>query len=113
MKIKIAEENEIFEIQKFFERHLDRKNKAIYSEEFFCPFGISANIKRRQMLVIFDDDKVVGALRFYPRKKDKIISIYQFAIDENYRGKNLMNKMLEFLGYKEYEVLCPVNIDFN
>ena len=46
-------------IQKFFDKNLDRKNKALYSDEFFCPFGISAAIKRKQVFAIFENEKVL------------------------------------------------------
>ncbi len=113
IKIKLVDIVETEKIINFFENNLDRKNKAIYSEEFFCPFGISAAIKRKQIFAIFEDGEVLAAVRIYKRKRDGIISVYQFAVGKKYRGKNFLKRILKFTKYKKFEFSCPKNIDFN
>jgi diaminopimelate decarboxylase len=66
----------------FFNENLDRNNSAVYSEEFLCPLGIKAAIKRKQMIVATVEGQVVGAFRFYRKKTQNKISLYQFAISE-------------------------------
>ncbi len=114
MIAKLATKKHEDEINIFFETHLNKNNEAITCEEFFCPFGVKAAIKRKQVIIILDDDKkIVAATRFYPRKRDGVVSVYQFAIDEQNRGENFLKKMLFVTGYKNFEVLCPLNSKFN
>lgn len=97
----------------FFTKYLDASNPAIYSPEFFCPLGVKAAAKRGHIIVCLDKNYIVAALRVYPRKKDTIVSLYQFAIHENYRGQGLLQKMLKFTGFNKFEILCPKYIAFN
>ena len=118
MKIKLATKEYSEEVVEFFEKNLKRENEALYSEEFFCPFGVRAAVGRSQIILAIDGDKIVGAVRFYPRKRDKIISIYQFAVDEKYRGQKIMNLIFNTILEEEkdfqfLEALCPVEISFN
>jgi len=114
MKIKLATKEHEKEILFLFQKNLDENNPAIYSQEFFCPFGLKSAIQRKQVVIVLNEKKeVVAGLRFYPRKRDGIVSLYQFVIGEKKRGKNLLRKMLEKTGYKKFEVLCPIKIDFN
>jgi len=113
LKIRLAKESEKSQVVDFFEKNLERENKAIYSREFFCPFGVSSAIKRNQVAVVLDKNLVVGALRFYPRKRDGIVSVYQFAVDKEYRGQKIIFQILKELNFEEYEFLCPIGNDFN
>lgn len=113
MKIELATKRYENEIIIFFEHYLDKNNEAITGREFFCPFGVKAAIKWKQVIIILDNQKIIAAIRFYPRKRDDIVSVYQFAIDENNRGNNLLKKMLLTTGYNEFEVLCPLKSPFN
>jgi len=101
------------EIINFFEKYLDKNNEAITGREFFCPFGLTAALKKKLLIIIFDNEKIVASVRFYPRKRDHIVSVYQFAINENYRGQSLLKKMLSITGFKTFEILCPLNSKFN
>jgi len=113
LKIKLAKENEKGQVIDFFQKNLEIENKAIHSREFFCPFGVSAAIKRNQVAVVLDKNLVVGALRFYLRKRDGIVSVYQFAVDKEYRGQKIILEILKKLGFKKYEFLCPLENNFN
>jgi len=114
MKIKLATKENENEVVFLFQENLDKNNPAIYSQEFFCPFGLKSAIQRKQVVVVLNEkNEVVAGLRFYPRKRDGMVSLYQFVIEDKYRGKNLLRKMLEKTGYKKFEVLCPIEIDFN
>jgi diaminopimelate decarboxylase len=44
------------------------------------------------MIVATVDDQVVGAFRFYRKKTQDKISLYQFAISEIYRGQGLLKR---------------------
>jgi len=102
------------EINIFFEKYLDKNNDAISCEEFLCPLGLKAAIKRKQVVIILDDKQnVIASLRFYPRKRDNIVSVYQFAIDKKYRGQNFLKKLLFITDYKRFGVICPINSKFN
>jgi len=113
MKIGLATEKYSKQIIEFFDNHLDKDNKAVCSEEFFCPFGTSAAVKRGQIVIGVHNDIIISAIRFYPRKRDKIVSVYQFAIDEKQRGNKLLQQMLWVTGYDTFEFKCPKEIDFN
>lgn len=113
MNIKLANYKYTEQIIKFYDKYLDKNNEAIHSGEFFCPFGVKLAIKRNQLIIILDENKLVSVVRFYPRKRDNIVSVYQFAVDEKYRWKKLLQKMLEFTECKEFEFVCPKNIEFN
>ena len=98
----------------FFEKNLTANNDGIASEEFRCPFGIRAAIKRKQIVICVVNNEIVAAMRFYPRKTSpNVASLYQFAIDKKYRDKGLLQKMLLFTGCKAFESLCPIKSDFN
>jgi len=113
MKIELATKEHTKQIIEFFDNNLDKNNKAIYSEEFFCPFGISGAIRRNQVVIGIDKNEIVSAVRFYPRKTDELVSIYQFAVDEVYRGNQLLQRMLKLTGFSQFEFKCPKDISFN
>ena len=113
MKIELAKNN-FEDIIHFFKNNLDANSDAITSKELSCPLGIKAAIRRKEIIVCTENDKIISALRFYIRKREPdTISLYQFAIDLKYRGKNLLQQMLHFTGYKKVEAMCPIKSDFN
>ncbi|MCM3238870.1 hypothetical protein M3589_14190 [Heyndrickxia oleronia] len=65
MQIALANPTHMSEVVTFLKENLDRNNNAVYSEEFLCPLGIKAAIKRKQMIVATVEGQVVGAFRFY------------------------------------------------
>jgi len=72
MIAKIATEQNEDEVNIFFEKYLDKDKDAITCEEFLCPFGVKAAVKRKQIVIIIDNEKrIIAAARFYPRKRDK------------------------------------------
>ena len=113
MQIELAKSDSAELIIQFFDKYLDKNNSAIISREFFCPLGIKAAINRNQIMICLKNNEIRAAVRFYPRKRDQIVSIYQFAIAEKFRGKKLLLKMLEQTGYKNFEIICPIDSDFN
>ncbi|MCH7322089.1 GNAT family N-acetyltransferase [Solibacillus sp. MA9] len=113
MQIALANPTHISEVVSFFNENLERNNSAVYSEEFFCPFGVKAAIRRNQMIVATVEGQVVGAFRFYRKKTQNRISLYQFAISEIYRGQGLLKKMLKTINDLPIISLCPTDSDFN
>ena len=113
MQITLAEITHTPQVLSFFKHNLDRNNNGIYSEEFLCPLGIKAAIRRKQMIVAIVDGQVVGAFRFYRKKTSNTISLYQFAISEVYRGKGLLKKMLKTINDLPILALCPIESEFN
>lgn len=114
MKIEIATKRYEKQIIFFFQKHLIKNNPAIHSREFFCPSGVKVAINKGYIILILNEnDDVVAAVRVYPRKRDDIVSVYQFAINEKYRGNNLLKIMLKFTEYEIFEFLCPIEINFN
>lgn len=107
MQIALANPTHIPEVVSFFNENLDRNNSAVYSEEFLCPLGIKAAIRRKQMIVATVEGQVVGAFRFYRKKTHNTISLYQFAISEIYRGQGLLKKMLKTINDLPIISLCP------
>jgi hypothetical protein len=113
MKINLAPISATSNIVTFFGKYISSDNDALYSGEFFCPDGIRAAIRRNQVLITVVDNRIIGCLRFYRRKTQKIISLYQFAIDENYRGQGVLKQMLDAINDVPIEVLCPARSKFN
>ncbi|KOO52097.1 GNAT family N-acetyltransferase [Viridibacillus arvi] len=113
MQIALANPTHISEVVYFFKENLDRNNSAVYSEEFLCPLGIKAAIRRKQMIVATVEGQVVGAFRFYRKKTQDKISLYQFAISEVYRGQGLLKKMLNTINDLPIVALCPTESNFN
>ncbi|QOV12600.1 GNAT family N-acetyltransferase [Viridibacillus arvi] len=113
MQIALANPTYISEVVYFFNENLDRNNSAVYSEEFLCPLGIKAAIRRKQMIVATVEGQVVGAFRFYRKKTQNKISLYQFAISEVYRGQGLLKKMLNTINDLPIVALCPTESNFN
>jgi len=113
LTLKIAEEFEIKSTQLFFKIYLDSETDWITNEEFLCPFWVSANIKKWQVVILKNWIRIIWALRFYPRKREKLVSVYQFALDEKFRWKWLIKKMLEKTWYKDFELNCFINSEFN
>ncbi len=111
--LKIAEKNEIKKVQDFFWKYLDKNNSWIVNEEFLCPFWVEWAINREQIAILKDNEKIIWALRFYPRKRDSIVSVYQFALEEKFRWKWLTKKMLQKTWYKIFEANCFLVSDFN
>ncbi len=113
MQIGLAKEKYVKQIIDFFDNNLDKDNKAVHSREFFCPFGLRAAIKKSWVIIGIDKNEIISAVRFYPRKTDGIVSVYQFAVDEKYRGNKLVQKMLSVTGHEQFEFKCPKDIEFN
>jgi len=112
-KVKLASKNSTDQVLSLFEKYLLPNNDALSSEEFLCPFGVRAAIRRNQMLVIYSGSTIIAAARFYKKKHDKETSLYQFVVDVNHRGKRLLLKMLNFIRDQDIVSLCPKNSDFN
>ena len=113
MQIALASPTQIAEVVSFFNENLDHNNRAVYSEEFLCPLGMNAAIRRKQMIVATVENQVVGAFRFYRKKTQKNISLYQFAISEIYRGQGLFKKMLKTINDLPIISLCPMDASLN
>lgn len=114
IKIKIAENNQKNSIAWFFQENLNKNNKAIYSREFFCPFGLKKAVQEKNVAIVEDDEgEIIAGVRFYLRQGDNVVSIYQFAIKEKNKKQNLLKKMLKKTGHKKFEVLCPIDLEFN
>ncbi|OLS37155.1 hypothetical protein BTR22_10770 [Alkalihalophilus pseudofirmus] len=113
MQISLANLSHVSEVITFFNENLDTNNSAVYSEEFLCPLGMKAAIKRNQMIIATDQGKVVGAFRFYRKKTQKQISLYQFAISESHRGQGLLIDMLNTINDLPIFVSCPTSSNFN
>ena len=110
--ISFAQVSDTNNIVHFFNEYLTHTNSAIYSEEFFCQKGVAAAIRRKNVVVAYYNDRIIGAYRFYRRKNGEI-SLYQFAISEDWRGRKLIQEMLKLLGDVTVHAKCPINHNFN
>lgn len=113
MNIQLASQEHTKSVQVFFQNNIERDMEGIYSDEFVCPLGVRAAIQRKQMLVAVVNNEIVGAMRFYPKKTAKKVSLYQFAIDERFRGRGMLQQMLAQCGDSPIHALCPVDSSFN
>ena len=113
MIIQLASTDQIPSVQSFFQKHLAREMEGIYSDEFVCPLGVRAAVRRQQMLVAVVNGEIVGAIRFYLKKTVRKVSLYQFAIDERFRGRGVLQQMFALCGHAPIHALCPVESSFN
>lgn len=113
INIKTATREDDFQIKSFFNQYLSDENKAIYNGEFLCPDGLKFAIMKGNVIVAKIGNIVVGALRYYKRKRDNCVSLYQFAISEAHRSIGLVLEMLSLLKDNEIIVKCPIDINFN
>jgi len=113
MITRYANKSDTVQVISLFEQYLLKDNDAIYSEEFFCSYGMKAAIRKNQMIVAIENDLIIGAMRFYRKKKQNNISLYQFAVSVPYRGRNIMMKMLELINDIDIIIKCPLSSKFN
>jgi predicted N-acetyltransferase YhbS len=105
--IRLATEKERGQVIALFGRYSGEIGENTVSEEFLCPYGARAAIERNQMIVAIESGDIVAAVRFYPRKRDGVVSVYQFVVDKEYRGGGLVKKMLRETGHSTFEAVCP------
>jgi Acetyltransferase (GNAT) domain len=113
MYIGLANRTYSDEIVSFLSSNIDSSHSGLYNQEFLCPDGVKASIRRNQMLIALEKNEVVGAVRFYPKKTTNTISLYQFAVRKDYRGIGLLENMLKTLNIAPIQVMCPVESGFN
>ncbi|EKE04895.1 MAG: hypothetical protein ACD_19C00429G0055 [uncultured bacterium] len=113
MNIRLATSNDIQNVCSFFFKYIVKGNDALCSDEFLCMFGVKAAVSRNQVIIAIEDNEIVGAVRFYRKKQVPQTSLYQFAIDNNHRGKSLLLTMLEQIRDRDIVVLCPKESQFN
>ncbi|MEK3975132.1 hypothetical protein [Psychrobacillus sp. FSL K6-1267] len=53
----------------FFKENLNPDSSEIYSEEFLCPLGTQAAIRRNQMILAIENGHVVGQFVFIEEKQ--------------------------------------------
>lgn len=113
MQYHLATLPDVALVRAFFARNLLRGNDAVYSDEFYCPFGIKAAIQRKQMFLAKEGLVIAAAARFYPKKNGEI-SLYQFAVEEEFRGQNLARALFDAIrsGHPMRSV-CPLASSFN
>lgn len=99
MKITYASQEDLENLISFFETHIIKTDFSEYYYEYFCPYGLKAAIKREQVIVLKNEDDIIWAMRFYPRKKENLVSLYQFALSKQVRWKGILEKMLKFTWY--------------
>jgi|SRR3989339_649092 len=111
--IRQAEEKDSGVVIAFFTKNLSGQNDAIYSAEFLCPMGVIGAIRKQQLLIAEKDGVIIAAIRFYRKKRDRGISLYQFAIARDFRGRGLLLSMLERLRDQVIVSLCPSSSSLN
>lgn len=113
LEINIALEFESQMTIEFFWQYINKNTDWLYSQEFICPFWIKWAIKRKQILLSKNENKIIWSLRFYKQKRKDIVSLYQFAISETYRWKWLLFKMLESINCSTIHSRCLIASEFN
>ncbi|HAM79505.1 GNAT family N-acetyltransferase [Ornithinibacillus bavariensis] len=113
LDIKLAVQSNTNEVLAFFDENIDMDSGTIYNREFVCPDGVKAAIRRNQMLIAIKDDNLVGALRFYKKKTDNSVSLYQFAICKTHRNRGLLKDMLSYINAGPVRATCPKHSSIN
>jgi hypothetical protein len=114
--LKIATKNMLPELIHFSDAMFRPENDAIYNDEFLCKQGLRSSILKGYVIAAFADESICGMMRFYPQKRIKQISIYQFTVAKANRGEGIVAKMLTFL-HEHYDgpivCKCPKGSSFN
>lgn len=97
MLSRLATVSDTSAVIEFFSQQLQDIEIDLAFREFTCQLGLRAAIRRKEVLVCVDQDCLIAAARFYRRKRDHRISLYQFAVDPNYRGLHLISHLLMLL----------------
>lgn len=113
MKITYASQEDLKNLISFFENHIKKADFSEYYYEYFCPYGLKAAIKRWQVIILKLDDNIMWAIRFYPRKKENHVSLYQFALSEQVRWKGILEKMLKFTWYSYFWFKATTDLELN
>lgn len=100
------------DVIEFMDEHLHAHNEELYNGEFLCPDGLRAGIARNQVLIAYTRERIVAALRFYPKKAIPEASLYQFAVAPSYRGQQLIKQMVTEIG-RLVVSRCPVHTSLN
>jgi GNAT superfamily N-acetyltransferase len=113
LQLRLALPADVAAARAFFARCLAPGSPGVYNEEFHCPLGVKAAIQRGQMLLALDGQRVVAALRFYPKKSGEV-SLYQFAVDPAYRGQHLARALCDAArAGRPMRAFCPADSSFN
>ena len=113
LTIKIADCKQLSEILLFQQKYLLPDNENIYSNEFLCPKGMAAAIRKKEVIIAENGDNIIAIIRFYKRKIINKISLYQFVILPEYRRKGLLVKMLKLINNTDVISYCPKYLSFN
>lgn len=113
LDIRLGSKTEINEINSLSSKYLNETTDWIFWYELLCPFWLKWAVIKSQVIIVKENEKIKWFLRFYPRKRDNIVSIYQFALNEDIRWKWIIKKCLEKTWYKIFEIQCKKNINFN
>ncbi|TVX94001.1 GNAT family N-acetyltransferase [Paenibacillus agilis] len=100
-------------VARFFAKHIQASHDGISNLEFLCPDGAKAACRRQQVIIAAEEHKLVGALRFYRRKTSNSASLYQFALNERFRGNGVIVQMLRKIDVEYIEANCSTMSTFN
>lgn len=89
-------------VLEFQKKNIQPDNNEIYNGEFLCENGLKSAIRKKNVVVAYSGENIVGMLRFYPKLNKSEISLYQFAVDNDFRGQGVFNEMISFL-IKQYD----------
>jgi diaminopimelate decarboxylase len=112
MLIRSARFSEMSELIAFFDRNLRGNAILEVMLEWGCPLGAKAAVNQNRILVAIDQGRVVAAVRFYRRKRDKRVSLYQFAVEPGYRHQGLTKRLLLTLD-ADVSAQCPRDSELN
>jgi hypothetical protein len=114
--VLIAGKNMASPIVALCEQLLSKDNDALYNREFLCSVGLRSSIGKGFVISAMKHNQLAGVLRFYPNRRLAQISIYQFAVAENFRGQGVVGEMLQFLRTQYSGAIickCPKESMFN
>ena len=116
IEISIANNSRLRDVLEFQRRYIKEENQAVYAREFYCEIGLRGAINKNNVLVAYSNHLLAGMMRFYCQVRQQQISIYQFAVAEEFRGTGLTEKMFAYLQNQNAMDLvskCPMGNDLN
>lgn len=103
--IRLANESDIERIQKI-------ARKSSKEVGFVMRDALKNSIKKDSLIVIEDNDGVVGFCNFNKRKKDSVTVIYEICVLKEFRRLGYGKQMIDYLD-RPIQLKCPATNESN
>lgn len=106
IRFSIANPRETEDTIQFLNRYRQAIMVSAPGREMLCNQGTRSAIRKGLVVVARYDTGLIGAMRYYRRKSNSVVSVYQFAVDASYRGYGVFDGLLLHTGGDAFEAAC-------